>query len=302
MEGEISESFYHSRGDDSVKEVAIISGKGGTGKTTVTAAFARLSDAVLADCDVDASNLPLVLNSQIVREEEFKGSFLAVKNPELCISCGECRKVCRFDGIDENYSIVPVKCEGCGTCTVVCPEEALTLAERVPGKVFVSHTPCGPMVHAELFMGEEASGKLVTRVRDVAAEMAETYKKELILIDGSPGIGCPVIASIVGTRLVVIVTEPTLSAMYDLERIHQVVAHFSIPCCVCINKYDINVENAQDIESWCKTFEVPLVGKLPYDTRVTEAMVSGKTVIEYNGLLSEKIKEMWGRIQEMIER
>lgn len=283
-----------------MKEIAIISGKGGTGKTTVTAAFAGLCDAVLADCDVDASNLPLVLTPQIVREEEFKGSFEAVKNPDLCIACGECKKVCRFGAVDDGYNIIPVKCEGCGTCTLVCPEKALALTEKVTGTVFVSDTRFGPMVHAALLIGEEASGKLVTKVRDVAAELADTKNKDVILIDGSPGIGCPVIASIVGTRLVVIVTEPTLSGIYDLERIYKVVDHFSIPCCVCINKYDINMKNAQNIESWCTKTGIPVVGKIPYDTRVTEAMVSRKTIIEYNGSIAKEIESTWEKIQKMM--
>ena len=283
-----------------MKEIAIISGKGGTGKTTVTAAFAGLCDAVLADCDVDASNLPLVLTPDIVREEEFRGSSMAVKDPDLCIECGECEKVCRFGAVDSKYNIIPVKCEGCGTCTVVCPQGALTLEERVTGRVFVSTTRFGPMVHATLFMGEEASGKLVARVRDVAVELAEKKEKELILIDGSPGIGCPVIASVVGTAMVVIVTEPTLSGIYDLDRIYQVVAHFNIPSCVLINKYDINIENAQKIESWCTETGVPLVGKILYDTHVTEAMVSQKTLVEYDDNMAKTVKEVWNRIQDIM--
>lgn len=280
-----------------MKEIAVISGKGGTGKTTVTAAFAGMCDPVLADCDVDASNLPLILTPKKVREEEFKGSYVAVKN-ESCTFCGECRKVCRFGAINENFDIIPVKCEGCGTCTLVCVADALRLRERVTGKVFVSETRAGPMVHAELFMGEEASGKLVTRVRDVAAEVAEIRKKKIVLIDGSPGIGCPVIASIVGTSLVVMVTEPTLSGRYDLERMHSVVHHFTIPCCVCINKCDINSETTKKIESWCGGMGIPVVGELPFDTQVIEAVVAGKTVIEFNSPTGEKIKTMWRKIQE----
>lgn len=283
-----------------MKEIAVISGKGGTGKTTITAAFAGLCDAVLADCDVDASNLPLIMDPRIIKEESFTGSHVAVKNEELCNYCGECRKVCRFDAITKDFDIIPVACEGCGTCTVVCPSSALMLQERTTGKVFISRTRLGPMVHAELFMGEEASGKLVTKVRDVAAELAETEKKELILIDGSPGIGCPVIASMVGATIVLLVTEPTLSGMYDLERVYKMVDHFSIPCCVCINKCDINVENAQKIESWCHQNTIPIVGTLPYDTRVYEIMVLKKTLTECGTTLSEKIENMWEKIQKMI--
>jgi MinD superfamily P-loop ATPase len=282
-----------------MKEIAVISGKGGTGKTTVTAAFAGLCDAVLADCDVDASNLPLIVTPDVEREEEFAGSSVAVKN-ELCISCGECKNVCRFGAVDAEFDIIPVKCEGCGTCVLVCPVKALELIERVTGKVFISDTRFGPMVHAELFMGEEASGKLVAKVRDTAVELAETKNKDIVLIDGSPGIGCPVIASLVGTALVVIVTEPTLSGLYDLDRIYQVVSHFSIPCCVCINKCDINVENTRKIESWCRKNHIPIVGRIPYDTSVTEAMISKKTLIEYDGDISEKIKKMWERIEKMM--
>lgn len=282
-----------------MKEIAIISGKGGTGKTTVTAAFAVLCDAVVVDCDVDAANLSLVLTPEIQRTDDFYGSKIAVKS-SACTECGRCKDVCRFNGIDENFDIIPEKCEGCGTCTLVCPVEALTLKSRVTGTVFVSSTRVGPFVHAELLMGEEASGKLVTKVREVGLELGEQLNKDLMLIDGSPGIGCPVIASIVGTTLVVIVTEPTLSGMYDLERISQVVDHFNIPYCVCINKCDINRENTKEIESWCSKQGIPVVGKLPYDTQVTQTMVEGKTLTEVDTYLSEKVKTMWKTIMEMV--
>ena len=282
-----------------MKEITVISGKGGTGKTTITAAFAGLCNAVLADCDVDASNLPLLLEPDIIQEELFTGSHVAVKDENQCTHCGECQKVCRFGAITNECDIVPVACEGCGACTVVCSRNALTLQEQTTGKVFVSQTRFGVLVHAELFMGEEASGKLVTRVRDVATALAEKEKKD-ILIDGSPGIGCPVIASIVGSTLVLLVCEPTLSSMFDLERIFNVVDHFNIPCCVCINKCDINMENTQKIESWCRQNRAPLVGTLPYDTRVYKAIVSKKTLTECAPDLSEKIVDMWEKMQKIL--
>ena len=286
-----------------MKELTVISGKGGTGKTTITAALADLSrrekNIVLADCDVDASNLPLLLNPQVQNSEEFKGSKVAQKDPHLCTACGRCLEVCRYGAITSTFDITPIHCEGCGTCTLVCPEDAITLREQITGTVYVSQTRLGPLVHAELNMGEEASGKLVTRVREIALEMAEKRGCDLVFIDGSPGIGCPVIASIVGTSLVLIVTEPTLSGIYDLNRIHQVVTHFNLPCCVLINKFDINAKNATHIEQWSKKMGIPLAGRLPYDTTVTQSLISGKTLIEY-GFMEGELEKIWQNIEKML--
>ncbi|MBU7031998.1 MAG: P-loop NTPase [Theionarchaea archaeon] len=286
-----------------MKELTIISGKGGTGKTTITAALADLSkgekNIVLADCDVDASNLPLLLNPQVQNSEEFKGSKVAQKDLNLCTACGRCLEVCRYGAVTSTFDIIPIHCEGCGTCTLVCPEDAITLREQITGTVYISQTRLGPLVHAELNMGEEASGKLVTRVREIALEMAEKRGCDLVFIDGSPGIGCPVIASIVGTSLVLIVTEPTLSGIYDLNRIHQVVTHFNLPCCVLINKFDINIENASRIEQWSKKMGIPLVGRLPYDTTVTQSLISGKTLIEY-GFMEGELEKIWQNIEKML--
>ncbi|MBU7022547.1 MAG: ATP-binding protein [Theionarchaea archaeon] len=282
-----------------MKEITVISGKGGTGKTTLTAAFAGLCHGVLADCDVDAPDLHLLLNPAVERREAFIGSKIAVKNEELCTSCGECQKVCRSNAIDESNRVVRETCEGCGTCTLVCPVNALTLEDRVTGEVFVSTTRYGPLVHAELFMGEEASGKLVTRVREVALSVAEQAGRDLILVDGSPGIGCPVIASLVGTSLVVLVSEPTRSGMYDLNRIYQVIEHFTISCCVLINKYDLSTEIAQEIEAWCQQRNIPVVGRLPYDMRIIQAMDRGLTLPEIDSEFSEDIKRIWGRIEDL---
>ncbi|MBU7044733.1 MAG: ATP-binding protein [Theionarchaea archaeon] len=286
-----------------MKELTIISGKGGTGKTTVMAALADISRhdkrIILADCDVDASNLPLLLDPHVQKSEEFSGSMIAQKDPTLCTSCGRCEEVCRYGAIDSAYDISPVHCEGCGTCTLVCDPQAITLTEQVTGTVFISQTRLGPLIHADLGIGEEASGKLVTKVRDTACEIAEEKKSDLILIDGSPGIGCPVIASIVGASSILMVTEPTLSGIHDLDRIHQVVNHFSIPCSLLINKCDINMENTARIQKWCQKTGVPLVGMLPYDTRVTESMVSKKTLIEY-GIMKKEFTEIWDNLHTML--
>ncbi|MBU7014426.1 MAG: ATP-binding protein [Theionarchaea archaeon] len=285
-----------------MKEITVISGKGGTGKTTLTVAFASLCNAALADCDVDASDLPLLLDPTVERKESFIGSKLAVKHEELCTFCGECQKVCRFNSIDGSMAVIKEKCEGCGACTLVCPVNALTLEERMTGEVFVSTTRFGPLVHAELFTGEEASGKLVTRVREVAFSVAEEAGKDLILVDGSPGIGCPVIASLVGTSLAVLVSEPTRSGMYDLERIYGVLKHFSIACCVLINKCDLCTELAQEIETWCHQKRIPIVGRLPYDTRIPQAMDKGLTLTELDSEFAEILKTIWTRIRNLDQK
>lgn len=280
-----------------MKQLTIISGKGGTGKTTVAAAFASLArGAVLADCDVDAPDLHLVLRPEVEREEEFIGSKVAIRKID-CSRCGKCREACRFDAIDEEIRISEVKCEGCGVCAFVCPEDAIELEDRRTGTVYVSKTRFGPMIHAELGIGEEASGKLVTRVRQRAQELAGD-DKSLIIIDGSPGIGCPLIASITGADLVLAVAEPTVSGIHDLGRALEVAEHFGVRACVCVNKYDINEENTEKIEEFCRARGVPMVGKLPYDNVATEAMINEKTVIEYsNSELSENLKDVWEKVE-----
>lgn len=283
-----------------MKQLTIISGKGGTGKTTVAAAFASLAGgAVLADCDVDAPDLHLVLRPEVQREEEFVGSRVAIRKTD-CSRCGKCRKACRFDAIDENIMISEVKCEGCGVCAFVCPEDAIELEDRKTGTVYISKTRFGPMVYAELGMGEEASGKLVAQVRQRARELTGNGRN-LVIIDGSPGIGCPLIASITGVDLVLAVAEPTVSGMHDLERVLKVAEHFGIKACVCVNKYDINEENTEKIEEFCLARRVPMVGKTPYDNVATEAMINEKTVIEYsNSELSKNLKDVWRRVERFL--
>jgi MinD superfamily P-loop ATPase len=286
-----------------MKQLTVISGKGGTGKTTLVGAFAVLAEnKVIADCDVDAPDLHLLLHPELERQEEFKGLKVAVMDKSLCIECGTCAETCRFNAIvsteDSSYAVNPARCEGCGACVYTCPQEALSLQERVSGYAFVSTTKYGPMVHAQLNIAEEASGKLVTVVRELAREIAEREGRDLILIDGAPGIGCPVIASLSGVDLALIVTEPTLSGLHDLGRILDVATHFGIGSVICINKYDLSEKNSERIAAFCRQRGVEIVGKIPYDPVVTEAMVAGMPVVEFSeGVVSKTIRDMWERIQ-----
>jgi len=281
-----------------MKQLTIISGKGGTGKTTITAAFASLAQgAVLADCDVDAADLHLILAPDVKETKEFCGLKVARRDPDECIGCGKCLEHCRFEAIGPDHDVIPEKCEGCGVCVYICPTDAMTLIERTSGSVFISHTRFGPMAHARLYTAEEASGKLVSVVRNDARELAERTGRDLVIIDGPPGIGCPVIAAITGVDMVLVVTEPTVSGLHDLERVLGVARHFNIPAMVCINKYDINEENARRIEDHCREAEVEVVGKLPYDDVATKAMIMEKSIIEYSdGVLSRNIRKMWQEI------
>jgi len=286
-----------------MKQITIISGKGGTGKTTLVGSFAALAEnKVIADCDVDAPDLHLLLHPEIIKREEFKGLKVAVMDKTLCTECGTCEETCRFNAIalteDSGYAVNPARCEGCGACVFSCPQEALTLKERVSGYAFISKTNYGTMAHAQLNIAEETSGKLVTVVRNHARQVAEKERRELILIDGAPGIGCPVIASLTGVDLALIVTEPTMSGLHDLERILDVTSHFGIGSVVCINKYDINEENSGRITEFCRQRGIEVVGNIPYDPVVTEAMVAGKPVVEFSeGKVSEAIKEVWRSIK-----
>jgi MinD superfamily P-loop ATPase len=282
-----------------MKQLTVISGKGGTGKTTLTAAFAHLADnPVIADCDVDAADLYLVLPPRLIKHEPFYGNQSASIDKEQCSQCGLCEETCRFGAI-RSFEVDKTSCEGCGVCAYICPEKAITLRERISGYLFVSETREGPMVHARLGIAAENSGKLVSLVRQAAKDLAEKEKRNIIIIDGPPGIGCPVIASIGGVDLVVAVTEPTLSGMHDLKRVLEVAEHFGIKAFVCINKFDINQENAQLIADYCREKGHEVIGKIPYDPAVTRAMINGLSVVEYpcNGVGFE-IKKIW----ECIER
>ena len=287
-----------------MRQITVISGKGGTGKTTLVGSFAALAEnKVIVDCDVDAPDLHLLLHPEIIKKEEFKGVKVAFIDKTLCSECGTCEETCRFNAIasteESGYAVNPARCEGCGACVFTCPQEAVTLKERVSGYAFISKTNYGTMVHAQLNIAEEASGKLVTVVRNNAQQVAEKEGCELILIDGSPGIGCPVIASLTGVDLALIVTEPTMSGLHDLERIMDVTRHFGIASAVCINKYDINEENSKRITEFCRQRGIQVVGNIPYDSVVTEAMVAGKPVVEFaGGVVSDAIKDVWEGINQ----
>jgi MinD superfamily P-loop ATPase len=223
---------------------------------------------------------------------------IAYIDRQKCTDCKKCIESCKFDAINDKIEILRESCEGCSVCAYVCPVDAITMVKRKSGFAYISETRFGPMSHADLITAEEASGKLVSLVRENAKDIAKKKGKELILIDGPPGIGCPVIASISGVDLVLIVTEPTLSAIHDLERIIGVAKHFKIPVFVCINKYDINLDNSKKIEVYCKKNHIEIVGQIPYDNIVSEAMVNEKSVVEFsNGNLSKAIIEMWSKLK-----
>jgi len=280
-----------------MKEVVVLSGKGGTGKTSIVASFAAIAKKkVLADCDVDAADLYLLLQPQVEQEHEFWSGQTAYIDNEKCIECGLCQEVCRFGAI-ENYVVDPISCEGCGFCSRVCPVDAITMRESMSGHWFISATRYGPLVHARLGIAQENSGKLVALVRQNAKHIAEGEDLSYLIVDGPPGIGCPAISSLSGADLALLVTEPTLSGMHDLDRIIELCRHFGIPALVCINKYDINEENSQQIENYCARQKVEVVSRIPFDDVVTEALINGLPVVEFsNGKVSCEIENLWCKI------
>jgi len=292
-----------------MKQLTVISGKGGTGKTTLTAAFASLAkNAVIADCVVDAADMHLILKPEILGKEDYYSLEIARIDPELCIECGKCREFCRYGAVNENFEVDPYGCEGCAVCTIVCPNGAVSMGKRVSGQSFSSETRFGPMAHARLGIGEETSGKLVSAVRSNAKKLAEQYHKDLILVDGPPGTGCSAIAAITGTDLVLVVSEPTVSGIHDLKRVLELTVHFMIPTAVCINKYDINEENAQLIENFCAELEIPVIGRLPYNDIVTKAMLQEQTLIEYiksseylkESEFADQVCQIWARVENIL--
>lgn len=282
-----------------MKQITILSGKGGTGKTTITAAFAVLTGrVVVADCDVDAPDLHMLLHPEILETREFRGSKIAVIDKTKCVECGVCREKCRFSAITQNFKVDPFSCEGCGVCTIVCPVNAVTLTEKISGYAYISKIKYGFMAHALLNPGESNSGKLVTLVRQNAKLLAEKERNNLIIIDGPPGIGCPVIASVTGVDAGLVVTEPTMSGIHDLERALRLLRHFNVRPFVCVNMYDVNEENTNKISRFCEENGVEVVGSIPFNPVVTEAMVNGKAIMEYSPEcdVAKEIKAIWSKL------
>jgi len=290
-----------------MKEIVVISGKGGTGKTSVTASFACLggSDLVVADCDVDAADLHLLMQPDFAYSEDFYSGHLALVDPDKCTNCGICADICRFDAIhtvNQQYTIDALSCEGCGYCPRVCPSGAIQMQERHVGQWFRSTTKTGSvMIHARLGIGSENSGRLVAKVKNEAKAVAASSNAAIVLVDGSPGVGCPVVSSLSGAHFVVLVTEPTVSGFHDLKRILELVQKFQIDAGCIINKSDLNPQLTQDIEDFLKQERIPLIGTLPYDENFTRAMVNGKTIIEYSeNHLSEILNDSWNKIKQII--
>jgi MinD superfamily P-loop ATPase len=300
-----------------MRELVVLSGKGGTGKTTVAAAFAHLAaqetSVVLADADVDASNLELVVGADLQERHEFRGGKLATVDPTLCSACGRCAEVCRFDAIvqgevfprevdpvpppREVYAVDPVLCEGCAVCFYQCPEQAIRLEEALDGHWFISESRFGPLIHGALRAGRENSGKLVSLVKEQARRLAKEQESKLLLVDGPPGIGCPVIASLSGAQVVLVVTEPTVAGFHDLARIVGVAQHFQIPVQVCLNKADLSPAQSREVERFCQEEGIELIGRIPFDATVTQAMVRGLPVTAADdGPAAGAIREMWRRL------
>ena len=279
-----------------MKELVIISGKGGTGKTSLTASFAALAEfSVLADCDVDAADLHLVLSPTVQRRETFTSGRAAEIREADCTQCGLCESLCRFEAI-RDFKVVG--CEGCGVCVEFCPVRAIDFPEQVCGEWFVSATRHGAMVHARMRPGAENSGKLVSVVRQEARKIAVQQNAEWLLVDGPPGIGCPVIASITGADAVLVVSEPTLSGEHDLRRVLQLANHFRIPAMVCINKWDINLIMTERIENLARSLGAKPVGRIPYDSAVTEAQIDGRALVEHsNGSAARAVRKTWEAIR-----
>jgi|APSaa5957512622_1039677.scaffolds.fasta_scaffold29779_3 MinD superfamily P-loop ATPase len=287
-----------------MKELTIISGKGGSGKTSLVAAFAALAENhILVDADVDAADLHLVLSPEVKTETEFKGGYKAEIDPDLCTACEICTDRCGFDAIDQEFQVDQTKCEGCGVCKYFCPFDAVSFKQQTCGRWFVSETRCGPMVHARLGIMEENSGMLVSLLRKEARDIAEANQYQTIIVDGPPGIGCPVISSMTGVDAVLIITEPSLSGLHDMKRVFELSKFLTAPAMVCVNKHDINPEITQTIISYAKENNIKYVGSIPYDPDVIAAMVAQQTLIEYtSGKAATAVKKIWANVSDYLEK
>ena len=289
-----------------MKEIVVISGKGGTGKTSITAAFAQLAakESVIADCDVDAADMHLLLKPDFAREETFYSGEIAHIDMEKCTKCFKCKKACRFDAIHVNdgvFSVNEMDCEGCGYCEKVCPVQAITMYDALSGKTYISSTRLkNTLVHAELEIAAENSGKLVTRVKALARQKTGEEKKDFLLIDGTPGIGCPVTASVTGAHYVVIVTEPSMSGLHDLKRAIELIGHFSIPAGLIINKADLNEEITDETKSYAKEQGIELLAQIPYNENFIKALTQAKTIVEYDRELKKTVVEAWDAVRERV--
>jgi len=288
-----------------MKQILVISGKGGTGKTVITASFASLAkNKVMADCDVDAADLHLLLHPEIKEKHNFEGGKTAVIDEAKCIGCGKCQEVCRFEAVKnkgDKFKIDSLACEGCGACTLICPVDVITLKAENVGYWFISETKYGPLIHAKLGIAQENSGRLVSLVREKSMDIALEKGVDYVIIDGPPGIGCPVIASLSGIDLALIVIEPTLSGMHDAQRVINVAKHFGIKTAVCINKNDLNLKNSETIKKDCLKSGILVIGEIPFDKIVPESLVQEKPIVEYKDCpVSSEINKMWNKITEIL--
>jgi MinD superfamily P-loop ATPase len=285
-----------------MKEIVVLSGKGGTGKTSIVGCFASLARSkVLADCDVDAADLHLLLKPKVKEEKEFWSGQVASIDEDKCTECGLCQELCRFGAVND-FKVDAVSCEGCGFCYQVCPVDAITMKDSMSGYSFISKTKYGYLCDARLGIAQENSGKLVALVRQNAKLIAERENLDYIITDGPPGIGCPVISSLSGANLALLVTEPTLSGIHDLERVIGVCRHFGVPVLVCVNKYDLNEDNTNRIESYCGTEGIEVAARISFDNAMTEAIVQGLPVVEYtDGKVTQQIKELWQMVSAKLE-
>lgn len=280
-------------------ELVVLSGKGGTGKTTIATALSELAkDVVRIDCDVDAPNFYLFYKGKDIDKVDFIGGNKAVINKELCLKCGKCEAVCKFDAI-ENFKVNHFLCEGCGACTLICPNKSISLEKEKVADTFITEIDNGIISRAEMEIGADGSGKLITQLRKNAKRFSTN--KKLTIIDGSPGLGCPVISSITGSDSILVVTEPTKSGLEDLMRVVTLCKHFGILTMVCINKYDINEEVSLNIERYLNEEEVNLVGKIPYDDIVRKSINELKPITSYNNSSAkDAIEKMWSNMQQIM--